>query len=64
MMRETNVFGVYVAPLVSYMVVAGLLYLVLRPVLVAAGIQRWAWNVPLAEAAIYACILGALVRFL
>jgi fructose-specific phosphotransferase system IIC component len=63
MMRETNVFGVFIAPLVSYMIVAGLLYMILRPVLVWLGIGRWAWNVPLAEAAIYTCILGALIAY-
>ena len=63
MLRETNVFGIFVAPLVTYMIVALVAYLLLRPVLVWAGIQRWAANVPLAEAAIYVCILGALIRF-
>ncbi len=63
MLRETNVFGVFISPLISYMVAALLLYLLLRPILVWFRIQRWAWNVPLAETAIYVCILGALIRF-
>jgi fructose-specific phosphotransferase system IIC component len=63
MLRETNIFGIFISPLVSYMFVALLAYLVLRPVLVWLRIQRWAWNVPLAETAIYVCILGALIRF-
>ncbi len=63
MWRETNVFGVFISPLVTYMIVALLAYFCLRPVLVWLGIQRWAWNVPLAEAAIYVCILGALITF-
>jgi fructose-specific phosphotransferase system IIC component len=63
MLRETNVFGIFISPLVSYMFASLLLYLLLRPVLVLLRIQRWAWNVPLAETAIYVCILGALIRF-
>jgi hypothetical protein len=63
MIRETNIFGVYMSPLIAYMFSALLLYLLLRPVLVWLRIRRWAWNVPLAEAAIYVCILGALIRF-
>jgi hypothetical protein len=55
MLRETNVFGIFISPLVSYMF-ASLVLVLLR-------IQRWAWNVPLAETAIYVCILGALIRF-
>jgi fructose-specific phosphotransferase system IIC component len=64
MWRETNVFGIFMSPLISYMVAALLAYLLLRPVLVRLGLQEWAWNVPLAETAIYVCILGALVAFL
>ena len=63
MWRETNVFGIYVSPSVTYMLAALLAYLVVRPVLVGLGLQRWAWNVPLAEAALYVCILGLLVTF-
>jgi fructose-specific phosphotransferase system IIC component len=63
MLRETNVFGIFISPLVSYMFASLLLYLLLRPVLVWLRIQRWAWNVPLAETAVYVCILGALIRF-
>ena len=63
MWRETNIFGIYISPLVSYMFAALVLYLLLRPALVWLRIRRWAWNVPLAETAIYVCILGALIRF-
>ena len=63
MWRETNVFGIFMSPLLAYMLAALLAYLCLRPVLLRLGLQRWAWNVPLAEAALYVCILGALVAF-
>ncbi len=64
MWRETNVFGVFISPLIAYMLAAFLAYLCLRPVLVRLGLHRWAWNVPLAETALYVCILGALIAFL
>jgi hypothetical protein len=64
MWRETNVFGVFISPLIAYMLAALLAYLCLRPVLVRLGLQRCAWNVPLAETALYICILGALIAFL
>jgi len=61
MWRETNVAGVYFSPLVIYMLAALLAYLPLRVVLVRAGFVRWVWNPPLAEAALYVCILGVFV---
>jgi hypothetical protein len=64
MWRETNLLGVFVSPLLAYMVMALLLYLPLRLALVRAGAFRWTWNPALAEAGFYVCILGALVVWL
>ncbi len=63
MWRETDLFGVYVSPLIAYMLAALVAYLCIRPVLVRVGLQRWVWNVPLAETALFVCILGALIAF-
>lgn len=63
MWRETNVFGVFISPLITYMLAALLAYMGLRPILVGLGLHRWAWNVPLAETALYVCILGLLITF-
>lgn len=64
MWRETNLFGIYLPPLLTYMAVALALALLVRWIMVRLGLFRWVWNPPLAETALYVCILGALLRFL
>ena len=64
MWRETNVAGVFVSPLITYMLAALLVYLPLRWVLVRLRLHRWAWNPLLAEAGLYVVILGLLVTLL
>lgn len=61
MWRETNLFGVYLSPLLVYMLAAGLVYAPLRFIAVRMQAFRWTANPPLAEISIYACILGILV---
>lgn len=63
MWKETDIVGIYMAPIVPYAVAALLLLLALRPLLARFGFRRWAWNTPLAETALYVCILALLVRF-
>ncbi len=46
------------------MAAALLVHLPLRWLLVRLRLHRWAWNPPLADAALYVCILGALVGLL
>ena len=64
MWRETDVAGVFLSPLVVYMLAALLIYLALRWLLIRLGLFRWVWNPPLAEAGLYLCLLGALVALL
>lgn len=64
MWRETNLLGVYLPPLIAYALVAFLLYLPTRFLLARLGLFRWTWNTPLAEAALYVCLLGVLARWL
>ena len=64
MWRETNVFGIFLSPLLGYMLAALLLYLPLRWVLVRLRFDRWVWNAPLADAGLYLCVLGALIGLL
>lgn len=61
MWRETNVAGVFMSPLIAYMLAALLIYLPLRVLLIRLGLDRWAWNPALAETGFYICILGILV---
>lgn len=61
MWRETNVAGVFLSPLVAYMLAALLMHLPLRFLLIRLGLDRWVWNPALAETGLYVCILGVLV---
>lgn len=64
MWKESDLLGVFVAPLVPYMLVALALQLLLRWLGLQRLLARWAWNPPLAEAGLYVCILSLLVAFL
>ncbi|WP_428486949.1 DUF1656 domain-containing protein [Rhodopila sp.] len=64
MWRETNLFGIFISPLIVYMVAAALIYLPIRFVLIRLRAFRWVWNAALTEAGIYVSILGALVLWL
>ncbi len=63
MWRETNVLGVYMSPLIAYLVAALIGSVVLRAALVRFGLLRWMWNPPLAETGLYVCILALLIVF-
>ncbi len=64
MWRETNVFGIFLPPLLVYMAAAAVLYVPVRLLLIRLRLFRWMWNPPLAETAIYLCIVGLLVGWL
>ena len=64
MWRELNIGGVFLPPLLAYIVAALVVYLPLRAVLSWLGAWRWTWNQPLAEMSIYMCVLGLLSEFL
>ena len=61
MWKETNIGGVFMAPILAYMLVALIIYLLLRPILVRLRFARWSWHTPLAETGLYICILSLLV---
>ena len=63
MWRETNVFGIFLPPIIVYMLAALILLLALRVVLLWVHAYRWIWNSALAETALYVCILGALLTW-
>ncbi len=64
MWRETNLFGVFLPPLIIYMLCALAAYLPLHWLLNRLDLFRWLANPPLAVAAIYTCILALLVGWL
>ena len=64
MWRELDVAGVLMSPLVVYCGAALLLWLPARWLFERFRLDRWTFNPPLVEAALYVCILGALVVLL
>jgi len=58
---ETNVFGVYVAPIVPMMIVALIITLALRWLALALGLFRWIWHPALFEFSVYLIVLTAVV---
>ena len=61
MIREIDLFGVYLSPLVGLSVAAVLAWIVLRLVLRRVGAYRLLWHPPLFDAALFVIVLGAIV---
>jgi hypothetical protein len=60
MIKEVDIFGIYVAPFAAYLVVAFLLFVPLRMWLDRIEIQKWVWHRPLFDTAIFVIILSAI----
>ncbi len=58
---ETDLFGVFLAPMMLYAVIAGGLWLVLRRLLDALGAYRFVWHPPLVNTALYLILLAGVV---
>jgi protein AaeX len=61
---EINIFGVYVAPLAVLMVVAWLIFIVLRRIANRFGLLRHVWHPALFELAVYVIILSSIVQLI
>ncbi len=64
MWRETNLFGVYMSPLLMYALVALLIWLPIRFVLLRLRLLRRFDNPAVAQLSIYLGLLAALVTWL
>ena len=64
MWRETNLFGIYMSPLIVYVLAAGLIFAPVQFLMKQLRAFRWTWNPTLTAAGIYLCILGMLVVWL
>jgi len=61
MLTESDVAGVYMAPIVLYGLAAGVVFLVLRWILTQLGFWRLVWHPGLFEIGLFISILSALV---
>jgi hypothetical protein len=61
MLTESDVAGVYMAPIVLYGLAAGILFLVLRWVLTQIGFWRLVWHPGLFEIGLFISILSVIV---
>ena len=64
MWRETNVFGIFMSPLIVYALVALALLWPVRWLLIRLRLLRWMENPAIAYLSLYLCILAALVTWL
>lgn len=61
MITEINIGGVYLAPIVLYVIIAIPIFVVLRMVLTGIGFWRVVWHPALFETALYLSILSLLI---
>jgi hypothetical protein len=63
MIKELDLFGVFVPPMFAYAATAGLIWLVLRQGLRWAGAYRFVWHPALFNTALYVLVLSLCVTF-
>jgi hypothetical protein len=61
--RDIDLGGILVAPFVRYLFLALVILIAVRFVVGRLGLRSMLANPPLAEAALYVCILASLVAF-
>ena len=64
MMKEPDIAGVYVSPILVYIAVAALAYLPLRLLFNHLKLERFVWHRDLFDLAVYVVLLGLATRFL
>jgi hypothetical protein len=64
MIKETDIFGVYVPPILAYAALAALIWRPLRIALERAGFYPAVWHPPLFNLAAYAIMLALVVAAL
>ena len=58
MLKEIDLFGVYVAPFAAYLVVAYIIFVPVRMWFDRVEIQKWVWHRPLFDTATFIIILS------
>ena len=60
MLKEVDIFGVYVAPFAAYLFWAYVIFVPLRILLDRMEIQKWVWHRPLFDTALFVIILSVI----
>ena len=58
MLKEIDIFGIYIAPFAGYLVVALLIFYPIHRLFDRYAIQRWVWHRPLFDFSIFIIILS------
>ena len=58
MLKEINIFGIYIAPFAGYLAVALLIFYPIHHLFDRYAIQRWVWHRPLFDFSIFIIILS------
>jgi len=58
MIKEINIYGVFIAPFAAYVLAALLLFIPVRILFDRYAIQRWVWHRPLFDVSIFVIILS------
>lgn len=61
MIKEVDLFGIYVPPMFAYAAVAAVIWIVLRRVLGGIGFYRLVWHPALFNVALYVLVLSVCV---
>ncbi len=61
MIKEFELFGVYLPPMFVYVAMAWVVWRVIRMVLLRIGFYRWVWHAPLFGIASFLIVLAAIV---
>ncbi len=59
--KEIDILGLFVSPMALYLGIAVVLFLALQPLLNRLNVERWVWNRPLAELALFVIVMAAVV---
>jgi hypothetical protein len=58
MLKEINIYGVYVSPFVGYLVATVVIFLPLRMLFDRWALQRYVWHRPLFDLSVFVIILS------
>lgn len=59
--KEIDILGMFISPFALYLAIAVALFLALQLVLNRLNVERWIWNRPLAELALFVIVTAAVI---